>query len=118
MYIHLLLSKVFDIRTVVINFPFDLSSLQQNYFLFSSHLMEILRKSLDLASNATPSIPPNVTALKLNESISAIYTLLKRYRDHEAREILCEELRKQVENAKIVELNFRKCLETNQQCPH
>ena len=72
--------------------------------------MEILKKSLDLASNASPTIPPNVTALKLNESISAIYNLLKRYRDLEAREVLCEELRRQVVMSNVAPGRFNRMM--------
>lgn len=87
------------------------SMCSRRYLTLCRHLSDILALSLELSSSFASNT--NQTAMRLNEKIGNVYELLKGYRDHEAREVLCEELRKQVSNAKAIENNLRVCLEKN-----
>ena len=51
----------------------------------------------------------------LQNSVKIFHAALQEYREHEAREVLCQEMKKQLSSVSELEETLKKCLENNEQ---
>ena len=65
--------------------------------------------SMKMISYIDPAVGGEVSrnVIELRTAISDFHRLLKEYRYHEAREVLCEDMRKQLQEVHNVEEEFR-----------
>lgn len=51
----------------------------------------------------------------LQKSVKTFHFVLEEYREHEAREMLCQELREQLSSVYQLQATLQKCLQENEQ---
>mmetsp|Transcript_22291 Transcript_22291/g.32446 ORF Transcript_22291/g.32446 Transcript_22291/m.32446 type:complete len:165 (+) Transcript_22291:122-616(+) len=73
-------------------------------------IVGFVNAALRFASDANRREPIDLGAAELDNMVTEIYSLLKSYRYHEARENICEEMRRELETMESIRDGLRRTL--------